>query len=308
MNTKRPLTRVVLITAAVTVAALGIALLIGLSAGGFRWDTFGGAGTPVDEKKSVSLDGVTSLTIEGVSDDVTLADAAGTTLDAWLHGNASGAAANEPRLAVERNGAAVTVRVDRPRIVIVGFNWSNVRLDIGLPKGYAGDLSVRTVSGTIQLGDHRYAALTLNTTSGDEKIGTVTAASFKAHSTSGNVRAESVAAKSADISTTSGDVRVTALNGDTTLHSTSGSLDVGFTAVPSRVDAGNTSGGVTLRFPADAQFMLDARSTSGGVTCDFPITIAQGPGSGRRSLSGTVGTGTARVTMRTTSGDIRIQK
>ena len=262
MNTKRPLTRVVLITAAVTVAALGIALLIGLSAGGFRWDTFGGAGTPVDEKKSVSLDGVTSLTIEGVSDDVTLADAAGTTLDAWLHGNASGAAANEPRLAVERNGAAVTVRVDRPRIVIVGFNWSNVRLDIGLPKGYAGDLSVRTVSGTIQLGDHRYAALTLNTTSGDEKIGTVTAAS----------------------------------------------LHVGFTAVPSRVDAGNTSGGVTLRFPADAQFMLDARSTSGGVTCDFPITIAQGPGSGRRSLSGTVGTGTARVTVRTTSGDIRIQK
>lgn len=308
MNTKRPLTRLVLITAAVTVAALVIALLIGLSAGGFRWDTFGGPGTPVDEKHSVSLDGVTSLAIEGVGDDVTLADGAGTTLDAWLHGNASGASVDEPRLAVERNGAAVTVRVDRPRIVIVGFNWSNVRLDVGLPKGYAGDLSVRTVSGTIQLGDHRFGALTLNTTSGDEKMGTVTAATFKAHSTSGNVRAESVAAKSADISTTSGDVRVTALAGDTTLHSTSGSLDVGFTAVPSRVDAGNTSGDVTLMFPADAQFTLDARSTSGGVTCDFPITISRAEGAGRHGLAGAVGTSGNKVTVQTTSGSIRIQK
>jgi lia operon protein LiaG len=308
MNTNKTLTRVVLITAAVTVAALGIALLIGLATSGFSWGTFGRVGAPVDERQSVSLDGAESLVIEAASDDIVLADGTGATLDAWLHGSASGATANPPRLVAERNGSTVTMRVERPRVVILGFTWSNVRLDISVPKGYAGDLSVKSTSGTIELGDHRYGSLTLSTTSGDEKVGTVTAASFKAHSTSGTLRAEAVSAKNVDLSSTSGDVRVNALAGDTTLNTTSGSVNVAFSTVPSRIDAGSTSGNVTLRFPADAQFILDARSTSGGIKCDFPITIAQGEGAGRRSLNGAVGTGTAKVTVRTTSGSIRIQK
>jgi lia operon protein LiaG len=292
------------------VAALGIAALIGLAAGGFSWSHIGGAGTALDERKTVSLDGADSVVIEGISDDVIVTDAAGTELDAWLHGNAGGRPeADLPRLSAERTGSTVTVKVERQRNVVFGFIWSNIRLDIGMPKGYAGSVSITTSSGSIDVADHRYAEVALNATSGDLRVGTVTAASFTAHTSSGTIRAESVSARSADISSTSGDVRLKGLAGDSRLHTTSGTVNAVYSAVPSRIDASSTSGGVTLRFPADAQFQLDAHATSGDITCKFPITVTQGSGHPvRNALVGSVGTSTNQVTIRTTSGNIRIEK
>ncbi len=310
MNTGKTLTRVVLIIAGVTVAAAGVAALIGLATGGFRWDQLGRAGATIDQRQSVSLDGATSVVIEAASEDVTVSDAQGAALDAWLHGNAGGPDADTaPRLTAERTGSTVNVKVERPNRVFFGINWSNVRLDIGMPAGYAGNVSIRTSSGNITVADHRYGDLALSASSGDLRIGTVAASSFTAHTTSGNIGAESVSARSADISASSGDLRLKALAGDSRLHTTSGTVNAVYTAMPSRIDASSTSGNVTLRFPADAQFQVDAHATSGDISCAFPITVAQGSGRpARNALVGSVGTSTNQVAIQTTSGDIRIQK
>jgi lia operon protein LiaG len=310
MNTNRTLIRVVLITAAVTVAALGIAALIGLGTSGFRWNRLGVTGTEIDERKTVSLDGATSIVVEGVSDDVVLSDIGGASLEARLQGSIGGQDAEAgPRLTAERSGSVVTVRVERPRIVAWGFNWSSVRLEVGVPKGYTGRMSVKTVSGEIDIADHRYDALEVRTTSGDVRVGAIEVDSFTAHTTSGRIEAGAVTSRAVDISSVSGDVRVSSLTGDAKLHTTSGDVTVTFAAVPPRIGADSTSGEVTLAFPMDAQFQLEARSTSGDITCQFPITVSQGAtGGGRHALAGSVGAGTAAVTVRTTSGDIRIEK
>jgi hypothetical protein len=312
-----PLTRLVLVVAAITVAALGIAALVGLATNGFRWGQVGGPGTIVDERKSVSLDGVTSLVIVGVSEDIVLGDASsasgGASLDAWLHGNAGGSPSELPRLTAERAGSVVTVKVERIPRVVLSFNWTDVKLDVGLPAGYAGDLSVHSTSGGITLARHTYRALAVSSTSGSLKLDTVSASSLVMHTTSGDLAASAVSAGTADLSSTSGGIRVTSLAGANAakMHTTSGDVDVTFAAVPARLDASSTSGSVRIRLPADAAFKLDARSTSGRVTCAFPITLQQdAPEGGRHALSGNVGgsaAGTATVSVHTTSGGIAIQ-
>ena len=312
MERSKVLTRVVLITTAVTVAALGIAALIGLATGGFRTGQFGGRGYTVDERKTLPLAGIDTIVIDGVSEDVRIVDGTGDSLEAWLHGTVgAGSATTLPRLITERSGSTLTVRVDRDRQIGFGYFWSNVVLDVGVPKGYAQKISVKTVSGDVKVADHTYAGLALSTTSGDAEVGAVGAQEFSMHTTSGTMKAASVSADRSDFSSTSGDVRVQSLTGDATLHTTSGDMTVAFAASPSRVDASSTSGQVTLRMPSNAQFVLDAHSTSGDISCRFPITISQSAtGGGRHALAGTVGGpgGTpGQVAVRTVSGDIHIE-
>ncbi len=114
MNRTSKLTRVVLITTAVTVASLGIALLIGLATTGFRWDHFGRNGVTVDDTKTQALDGVERLAVDVVSDDVHITEGTGTALVARLHGTTGARTADTmPTLVVERNGSTVSVRVSR---------------------------------------------------------------------------------------------------------------------------------------------------------------------------------------------------
>ncbi len=310
MDRSKTLTRVVLITAAITVGALGIAALIGLATSGFRWGQIGRGGVTVDDTKTQALSGVDAISIDVVSDDVRIIEGTGDELVARLHGTA-GARSEEnlPKLTAERSGSTVVVGLSRHRIVGFGFYWSNLVLDISVPKGYAQKLSVKTVSGDINVADHGYAGLLVSTTSGDARVGAVTATAFHMRSTSGDLSADSVSSQQAEISSVSGDIRIKALTGDATLHTTSGTVNAAFTAVPGRVDASSTSGEVVLRFPANAQFQLNARSTSGDITCGFPVTITESANrGGRHALAGAVGTGSGQVAVRTTSGDIHIEK
>jgi hypothetical protein len=67
----------------------------------------------------------------------------------------------------------------------------------------------------------------------------------------------------------------------------------------------SSSGGVTLRLPSDAAFDLDARVSSGRIETAHPITLS-GTISKQRLL-GKVSGGGPLVTVRTSSGGIRIQ-
>ena len=312
MNTTRTLTRLVLIVTAVTVAALGIAGLIGLATGGFSAGRFGGNGVAVDERKTLALTGVDLVSIEGVSDDVRIVEGTSDTLEAWLHGTAGTGSAAVPHLGEDRAGSTLTVRVERDRTIGVGFFWSNVTLEISVPRGYARKLAVRTVSGNVQVADHGFAGLALSTTSGDLNVGAVSAPELRMSTTSGDMSSGAVTSQSVDMSSVSGRIRVASLRGDAKLHTTSGDVNVTFGAVGSRVDASSTSGDVTLKLPEGARFQLDARSTSGDIACTFPITISQGTtGGGRHALAGAVGAagaGAAQVSVHTVSGDIRIEK
>ncbi|MGE5361045.1 MAG: DUF4097 family beta strand repeat-containing protein, partial [Bacteroidales bacterium] len=71
------------------------------------------------------------------------------------------------------------------------------------------------------------------------------------------------------------------------------------------------SGGVRIAPSTATGFEVNAETFSGGITCDLPLTAKTGELSNRhprRELKGTVGDGSALVTVSTFSGDVTIGK
>jgi lia operon protein LiaG len=307
---KNAFTRVVVITAIVAGGCLGIAALIGLAAGGFAPWEFRRTGVTVDERKSLPLTGVDLVALTTIADNIRVIDGKGDSVEAWLHGTAGAVNPDAvPHLVAERAGSTADIRVERKQPVIIGHLWSDLTLEVSLPKGYAGRLSVKSVSADINVVDHAYAGLALSTTSGEIRVGAVSALDFSMYSISGDLSATAVSSRRADMSSVSGDVEVKSLAGDTTVHTTSGGVKIAFAVTPPRLDAASTSGDVMLRLPSDARFILDARSTSGNISCTFPITISErAAGGGNHVLAGAVGSGPKTVAVRTVSGDIRIER
>jgi hypothetical protein len=269
---KNTLTRVVVIAAIVAAAALAIATVIGFAAGGFVPRQFGRAGAAVDERKSIELEGIDLISVTFVSGKTRVVEAAGSSLEVRVHGMiAIGNPDAAPHLVVQRAGSTVTVSFERPQPLRMGISWNNLELEVGVPRGFAKGLAVKTVSAGLQVADHAYTSLDLSTTSGDVTVGAVSAQSVSLRTTSGDLRATRLAAQRVEISSVSGDVAIS--------------------------------------LPGNAQFELDARSTSGRVTCVFPITIKENrSGGGSNVLSGTVGAGGSVVTVSTVSGDISIAR
>jgi lia operon protein LiaG len=311
---KTTFTRVVIITAITAGAALVIAACIGLAAGSYRSGQLGRAGMSVDQRASLSLQGADLVSITSVTESIRVIEGTGDSLEAWLHGTISAVTPDAiPHLAAGMNGSTADIRVEQDRVVRIGPLWSNLTLQVSLPAKYSGRLALRTVAGGVEVADHAYAGIELSTTSGNVRVGAVSAADFVMHTTSGNLLVKSVAAERSDITSVSGAVDVKSITGNVTVGTTSGEVTLACGAMPSGMDVGSTSGGVTVRLPQDAAFVLDAHSTSGIVTCRFPITISESSsGGGRRTLSGTVGSGAAgsaapKIAVHTVSGDIRIE-
>jgi lia operon protein LiaG len=307
MMGKTRLARVIIVTAFIAVAAFVVAALLGLATTGFQpRQLVRAGGTTIDERTSLPTGGVAEISVASVNEDVRIVEGTGESIEAWLHGTSQTRRPDSlPHLHAESKGDTAVVAIDRPPLAI-GIFWSRLALDVTVPKGYAGRLTVGTVSANIAVADHSYGGVVLSTKSGDVAVGAVRTADFAMHTTSGRLRATGVVSRVTDISSVSGDVQLTSFSGDATVASTSADVDVGYADTPAAFAARSTSGTVTVRLPVDAQFALDARSTTGDIACKFPITVAAGAGS--HALVGTVGTGAGKLSVRTVSGDIRIER
>ena len=146
---------------------------------------------------------------------------------------------------------------------------------------------------------------------------------LSASSISGSLHANGVKARSVDISTVSGDVALRdAACERVTARSISGSIEYnGALARNGRYEVNSHSGGVRFTLTGNIGFELDAASFSGSVRSDYPLTVGGdrnpniqlgrrrgrrfGPGS---ELQASFGDGSARLMLRTFSGDVVIAK
>jgi DUF4097 and DUF4098 domain-containing protein YvlB len=145
----------------------------------------------------------------------------------------------------------------------------------------------------------------------------------KVKTVSGDVVLSSLGSR-VDVKTVSGDVEAKAINAELKLKSVSGDLSV-VDGACRRVDAKavsgevtldldldpsgiyditTVSGGVSIRTSAEPNLRVDAKSVSGDVVSDFGLDWTARPG--RRELSDTIGTGGARLHVKTVSGDLRV--
>jgi DUF4097 and DUF4098 domain-containing protein YvlB len=165
----------------------------------------------------------------------------------------------------------------------------------------AGQVTASTGSGGVTVA----GAGSMNARTGSGSIrGSAVAGAVTASSGSGSVRIALSGKGDVDVSSSSGSVEVTGVDGAARVSASSGSVVVeGRTTGP--WDVHSSSGGVTLRIPSDARFDLDARVSSGRIETSHPLTISGTID--RRRLQGKVQGGGPLVTVRSSSGGIRIQ-
>ncbi len=174
----------------------------------------------------------------------------------------------------------------------------------------SGSITVGRVAGAVTAGTGSggiavTGAGSLNARTGSGSIrGSAVAGALTASSGSGSVHVAQSGKGDVNVSSSSGDVEVTGVNGAARVSASSGSIVVeGRPAGP--WDVHSSSGGVTLRIPADARFDLDAHVSSGRIETAHAITMTGTID--KQRLQGKVQGGGPLVSVRTSSGGIRIQ-
>ncbi len=152
-----------------------------------------------------------------------------------------------------------------------------------------------TVRGSMQ-------HLNVDTSSGSIKVeATRPLESFDADASSGSVRLSGGAYR-ASVDTSSGSITLSGLSGDADLSASSGSISAQWDSIPpgASIDAGASSGSVTIELPPGTEISGSAKTSSGGIRSDFPGTFEKR----RATFSG--GSGAVKLGVSTSSGSVKV--
>jgi hypothetical protein len=210
----------------------------------------------------------------------------------------------------ERRGSAwvdYTVRVPAD----ISVNLKSVSGDIRA-NSLKGELRLESVSGDVTVG--RAGRLSfVRSVSGDVLLTDVTSPEdLTAGSVSGSFIARGLDARILDVSTVSGDLLLDRVRCERAeVRSVSGTVEyVGALVERGRYEFNAHSGDVRLGISSGVGFQYDVSTFSGALHAGWPTESAgQGTPARRRdarSIRGTVGNGSARVLIRTFSGDVAL--
>jgi len=307
---KSTLGKVVLITTAVAVVSLGIAVILFFTTNmNGTWEMKGGI--IVDEGETIALEGINKIDIRTGSIDVAVSKHQGSGAEVQLRGTVYHHRPEAlPVLTVEQTGDSLEITTEQKKggHFFHGFHSGDLVLEIRVPEQYRHLLAVHTGSGDVDIVDQDLAELSVDTGSGDICLRSVRAAAVSLESSSGDQEADELQAEYVELTSASGDLRAGGLQGGARVRSASGEITLSYLEFDADLEARSGSGDVRLFLTGTAQFRLDARSSSGDISCEFPLTLT-GPDSemSRKTLIGTVGDGARRVAVKTSSGDIQIR-
>jgi DUF4097 and DUF4098 domain-containing protein YvlB len=176
-------------------------------------------------------------------------------------------------------------------------------------KGVKGEVKLETMSGSVDVSD----------AVGRTQIETVSGY-IKADNIDGDLRVESVSGR-LDISNVTGDIDAGSVSGHAWIdgakskavraETVSASVSYSGTIDPSGTYSfKSNSGRITLAVPPETGATVSLETFSGNVDSDFPVTMGAGTNSmGRDSrFEFKIGSGRARITLESFSGNIRIQR
>ena len=148
--------------------------------------------------------------------------------------------------------------------------------------------------------------LDLETTNGELEIKGTTAG-VKGRTVNGTVDIRGVRG-SVDVETTNGSIDLSGIAGSTRAGTTNGTITAELRQIEAagRIVLSTTNGNVTASLPSDLKATVDAETTNGRVRVAYPVTKLAG--STARTLRARIGGGGVDVTLRTTNGNIVIQK
>ena len=104
--------------------------------------------------------------------------------------------------------------------------------------------------------------------------------------------------------THSKDVDLSEIYGDTYVEDRNGTINV-TPAGAYGVEARNDKGDVELTLPPDASATVNGQTHNGEIVTDYELTVS---GDEDKTVSGKIGSGTARIALNTSNGDLHIKK
>jgi DUF4097 and DUF4098 domain-containing protein YvlB len=271
------------------------------------------------------------LSVTNIAGDITVTGGSGdeVSIEAVKHARSDRDDLGSVDIDVDDRGGRVEVRTN-----YTGRN-EHVSVDYTITVPSSAAVELNAISGSLKVTDVK-GAVRLNTVSGGITTSGVarvemaksvsggvslSGVSFDGDlnvgSVSGSVTVSGVKVRELDLGSVSGNLVVTDATCDRlTAKSVSGNVEyTGALARNGRYDINSHSGTVRLTIPGNTGFDLTANTFSGSIRSDFAMTVGgdasreiRGAGMRNQSIHGTVGDGSATITVRTFSGSIVIAK
>jgi lia operon protein LiaG len=188
---------------------------------------------------------------------------------------------------------------------------NNMRLtsssgDLTINELRAQELIIQSTSGNKKLNDIVIKDnFNINSTSGDTTLNDIRCHELGIDSTSGRVSVEKLQLERISVESKSGDINISDLEGDIQVEVVSGKIKVSVKEAKDEIYLKSSSGEIELKLPANTGFTLDSRVASGNIKCDFDLDNEE---SRDKELRGSYRNGNTAVNLRTTSGNIDIEK
>lgn len=167
------------------------------------------------------------------------------------------------------------------------------------------DLTVKSTSGSITLQDIKSENLTVKSTSGSLDLTFINSDNGIISTTSGSIDLSESSIKSLEINSVSGSITASNFDGGVRGGTTSGRIRINMNSIVSDVILNSTSGSIKIGvISKELNSQVKLKSISGSVSCDFPVTVV-GKVS-RKSLDGVSGVKDHLIDISTVSGSISI--
>ncbi len=183
-----------------------------------------------------------------------------------------------------------------------GFSFGGTRKTIiKLPKGYKpSDFDLNLSSGSIKINNLETANLDLHSSSGSVKINDSKIDALDLKTQSGSVKIENCEMDVAECSVTSGSINVNGKFNKMELHTVSGSINANLSsALTMDSEMKTTSGSIHANIPENSNLNINYSTTSGSYKNGTTNS------SGKKGKD-TMGSGSVKLELKTTSGSIRI--
>jgi len=232
--------------------------------------------------------GISALSAETKSGDVTVAAAADTTITVEVGKYAYGRNRADAEKAIANVVYSSTIVGDE------------LRLKADMPSG------PRAYGCQFTISVRETTALNLSTTNGDVAVSS-TRGPITASTTNGDVELTGTAG-TASVSTTNGKLTVSVHRGPLHGATTNGAVDCDLAALGVAEDVGlaTTNGKVTLLLPDGVSAVIDATNTNGTITFnDFTVIYEEQTAT---HVRGRIGSGASSITITTTNGDVTVRR
>lgn len=219
------------------------------------------------------------------------------------------------------NISTVSSRVEIDEMNLESFKCTTTSGDLNARLVNSNTAEFKTISGKANISG-KYESFSFNSTSGDFKTDGINAGEAKFNtnsgrisisgeigdlemkSTSGDMSAALTGTKDCRFSTISGRISAAGVPGNADITTTSGDINLDYSTFDNDITIKTISGEADLKLPEGSQFALKYNSASGSAKCDFPIILTGS--SDDNDLEGNVGSSDNKITVTSTSGDLRI--